>query len=367
MKITQIDVYQVTYGYLEGRYAWSGGHSVSSLVSTIVRLSTDEGVKGFGEVCPLGSAYMAAYAQGVPSGIGELAPALIGQDPCQVKAINDIMDSVMVGHNYVKSPVDIACWDILGQVTGLPACTLLGGRYVEDYPLYRPISQQTPEEMAHDVTRFKSEGYGRFQLKVGGDPDEDIRRIRAVLRVLESGDILVADANTGWLMHQAIRVVNGLVGEDLYIEQPCLSLEECLVVRRHTRLPMVIDEVITGVGPLVRAYEQQAMDVINIKLSRVGGLSKAKQIRDLCETLGIVMTLEDSWGGDLTTAAIAHIVGSTRPDFFFTSTDFNSYVDVRLAEDTPTRKDGRLAVPSGSGLGVHVDEKALGKAVLTVK
>jgi L-alanine-DL-glutamate epimerase-like enolase superfamily enzyme len=221
--------------------------------------------------------------------------------------------------------------------------------------------------MADDVARFRSEGYRRFQLKVGGDPDDDIRRIKAVLRVLEAGDILVADANTGWLMHQAIRVVNGVAGEDLYIEQPCLSLEECLVVREHTQLPMVIDEVITGVGPLMRAYEKRAMDGINLKLSRVGGLTKAKQIRDLCETLGIVMTIEDSWGGDITTATIAHLVGSTRPEFLFTTTDFNSFVDVRVAEDTPVRKEGRLAVPSGPGLGIHVNEKILGKPLLTLK
>ncbi len=367
MKITQIDVYQVSYKYLGGEYAWSGGHSVSSLVSTIVKVSTDEGLKGFGEVCPLGSAYMAAYARGVPSGIEELGPILIGQDPCQIRSINGLMDSAMSGHNYVKSPLDVACWDILGQATGLPVCTLLGGRQVESYPLYRPISQHSSEEMADDVARFRSEGYRRFQLKVGGDPDDDIRRIKAVLKVLGPGDILVADANTGWLMHQAIRVVNSVAGEDLYIEQPCLSLEECLVVREHTQLPMIIDEVITGVGPLMRAYEKGAMDGINLKLSRVGGLTKAKQIRDLCETLGIVMTIEDSWGGDITTVTIAHLVGSTRPEFLFTTTDFNSFVDVRVAEDTPVRKEGRLSVPSGPGLGIHVDEEMLGEALLTLK
>lgn len=367
MKITQIDVYQITYEYLGGEYAWSGGHSVSSLVSTIVKVSTDEGLKGFAEVCPLGPAYMAAYARGVPSGIEELGGVLIGEDPCQIRRINALMDSAMGGHNYIKSPLDIACWDILGQASGLPIATLLGGRQVKDFPLYRAISQHLPEEMADNVARFRSEGYRRFQLKVGGDPDDDIRRIKAARKVLEAGDILVADANTGWLMHQAIRVVNGVAGEDVYIEQPCLTLDECLVVREHTRLPMVLCEVITGIDVVLRAYERRAMDVVNLKFSRVGGLTKAKQIRDLCESLGIVMTIEDSWGGDITTATIAHLAGSTRPEFLFTSTDFNTYVDVRVAEDTPVRKDGRLAVPSGPGLGIHVDEKTLGKPVLTLR
>jgi len=367
MKITQIDVYQVSYRLLDRKYAWSGGHSVSSFVSTIVKISTDEGLKGFAEVCPLGSGYMDAYARGVPKGIEEIGPLLIGQDPCQIKPINNLMDAAMGGHNYVKAPLDIACWDILGQVTGLPICKLMGGRYVESYPLYRAISQGSSEEMANDVARFRSEGYRCFQLKVGGDPEDDIERIKDVLKLIQPEDTLIADANTGWLMHQAVRVVNALAGEDFYVEQPCPSLEECLVIREHTRLPMVLDEVITGIVPLMRAYAQRAMDVINLKISRVGGLTKAKQVRDLCETLGIVMNIEDSWGGDITTTTIAHLVGSTRPEFLFTSTDFNSYNDLRVAEDAPWRKEGRLPVPSAPGLGIHVDEKKLGKPVLTLK
>jgi L-alanine-DL-glutamate epimerase-like enolase superfamily enzyme len=367
MKISRLDVYQVDYGLHEGRYAWSGGHAVTSFTSTIVRLSTDEGLAGFGEVCPLGSAYMDAYSRGVPAGLAEIGPLVLGEDPCRPHVVGARVDAAFAGHNYVKSPVDIACWDILGQAAGVPVATLLGGRYVDDYPLYRAISQQSPDEMAAAVARYRSEGYRRFQLKVGADALDDIGRIRGVLGVLQPGDILVADANTGWLSHQAIRVANALVGEPVYIEQPCATLEECLRVREHTDLPMVIDEVITGVVPLIAAYHQRAMDGVNIKISRVGGLSKARQLRDLCQSLGIVMTIEDSWGGDIATATIAHLAGSTRPEFLFTSTDFNSYVDVRVAEDAPFRKNGRLAVPTGPGLGIHVDVNALGRPILTLE
>ncbi len=367
MKITQIDVYQVNYKLIDQKYAWSRGHAVTSFISTIIKISTDEGLRGFAEVCPLGSAYMEAYARGVPSGVGEIGPLLLGQDPLQINVINNLMDSALSGHNYIKSPLDIACWDILGQTAGLPICNLLGGCFVSSFPLYRAISQGSSREMADDVARFREKGYRRFQLKVGGDPDKDIKRIKAVLKVIQPGDILVADANTGWLMHKALRVVNALEGEDLYIEQPCSTIEECLAVREHTNLPMVLDEVIKGIDSLMNAYNQRAMDVVNLKISRLGGLTRTKQMRDLCESLGIAMTIEDSWGGDITTAAIAHLVGSTQPEFYFTSTDFNSYNDVRLAEDAPMRKEGKLEVPSGPGLGISVDEKKLGKPVLTLK
>ena len=367
MRIKQIDVFQVEYRLQDKSYAWSGGHSVSVFVSNIVKISTDDGISGYGEVCPLGSAYMDAYARGVPSGIEELGSSLLGQDPTRIRSINSIMDSALGGHHYVKSPIDIACWDILGKATGKSVSTLLGGRTVEEYPLYRAISQRTPKEMAEDVAKYRSEGYRKFQLKVGGDPDVDIDRIKAVLKVLERGDVLVADANTGWLPHQAIRVVNALADQDFYVEAPCVTHEECLTVRQHTKLPFVIDELVTGVVPFLRAHRDNLMDVVNIKISRVGGLTKAMQLRNLCESLGIVMTIEDSWGGDITTATIAQLAGSTRPEFLFTSTDFNSYIDVTIAEDAPMRKNGRLAVPSGPGLGITVNEKKLGKPVITVK
>jgi L-alanine-DL-glutamate epimerase-like enolase superfamily enzyme len=366
MKIAKIDVFQVNYRLLDQEYAWSRGQSVSSFVSTVVRITTDSGLKGYAEVCPLGSAYMDAYARGVPAGVEEIGRHIIGEDPCQLNRINHLMDQALLGHNYVKSPLDIACWDIWGQVTDTPVCTLLGGRAVDKFPLYRAISQGKPEKMAKDVAKYREEGYRRFQLKVGSVPEDDIQRTMAVLKVIQPGDILVADANTGWIPHKAIRVVNALEGEDVYIEQPCRTLEECLVVRAHTPQPMVLDEIIRDVPSLMRAYELGAMDVVNLKISRLGGLTKARQMRDLCQSLGIAMTIEDSWGGDVTTAAIAHLAGSTKPEYYFTSTDFNSYNDVHLAEDAPSRKGGWLEVPDRPGLGITVRENILGAPVATV-
>ena len=262
------------------------------------------------------------------------------------------MDAALKGHPYVKSAIDVACWDILGKKAGLPVCALLGGRYGNDFHLYRAISQESPDAMAASVAGYRAEGYRRFQLKVGGDPDTDIARIRAVARVLQPGDRLVADANTGWLPHGAARVVRAVRDIDVYIEQPCLTYEECLAIRRRTDHPFVLDEVIDGVDVLVRGHADRAMDVVNLKISKFGGLTKTKQARDLCVSLGIAMTLEDSWGGDLVTAAIAHLAHSTPPEFLFSSTDFNSYVTRSLATGAPQRVNGRLAAPTLPGLGV---------------
>lgn len=363
MKITRMAAYQVDLPLHEGSYNWSGGKSVAVFDSTIVRVETDEGIVGHGEVCPLGPVYLPAYASGARTGIAELAPHLIGQDPTALIPLNRRMDQCLKEHPYAKSAIDIACWDILGQASGQPVCTLLGGRYGADFVLYRAISQQAPEEMAKNVADYRAEGYRRFQLKVGSDVNTDIDRIHAVREVLQPDDILVADANTGWLMHEAARVVRGVRDVDVYIEQPCLSYEECLAIRQRTDHPFVLDESIDGMPILLRGHADRAMDVVNIKISKFGGLTNAKQARDLCVSLGMAMTIEDSWGGDITTAAIAHLAHSTPPELLFTSTDFNSYVTVSTAEGAPQRTNGRMAASTQPGLGISPKIDVLGSPV----
>src|SRR5271165_5015211 len=124
MKIQRIRAYQVDLPLHEGSYKWSGGKSVSVFDSTVVQVDTDAGVTGHGEVCPLGPFYLAAYANGVRAGIVELGPELLGEDPLQLARLNRRMDAALKGHPYVKSGIDMACWDILGKVTGQPVSVL---------------------------------------------------------------------------------------------------------------------------------------------------------------------------------------------------------------------------------------------------
>jgi len=366
VKITRLLAYRVDLPLHETTYKWSGGKSVTVFDSTIVRVETDGGLVGHGEVCPLGPFYLPAYAEGVRAGLRELGPHLIGADPRQLGKLNRLMDAALKGHPYVKSGIDIACWDILGQAAGLPVCELLGGRYGDDVHLYRAISQESPDAMAGRVAEYRAQGYRRFQLKVGGDPDVDIDRIHAVAAKLQKGDRLVADANTGWTQHEAMRVAKGVRDVDVYIEQPCLTYDECLSVRRHINHPFVLDETIDSLDVLLRAHADLAMDVVNLKISKLGGLTRTAQARDLCVSMGIGMTLEDSWGGDVTTAAIAHLAHSTPTELLFTTTDFNSYVTVSTADGAPQRVNGRMAASTSPGLGVTPKMDVLGQPVVVV-
>ena len=298
----------------EGSYKWSGGKSVTVFDSTIVGVETDTGLVGYGEVCPLGPFYLPAYAEGVRAGLRELGPHLLGEDPRQLAKLNRTMDAALKGHPYVKSGIDIACWDILGQSrrdarVRTARRALRRGRACSTAPSRRSRRSRWRRRSRAIARRV----IGAFQLKVGGDPDTDIARIFAVAAKLQPGDRLVADANTGWVQHEAVRVAKAVRDVDVYIEQPCLTYEECLAVRRQIPHPFVLDENIDDLGMLLRAKADLAMDVVNLKISKLGGLTKIKQARDLCVSMGIAMTLEDSWGGDIATAAIAHLAHST-PD-----------------------------------------------------
>lgn len=366
MKITAVKAWRVELPLREGRYTWSSGNFVEVFDSTVIAVETDSGLTGYGECCPLGSVYLPSYAAGVRAGLAEIGPKLIGLDPTNIGQVNRAMDAALKGHPYVKAPIDVACWDILGKHTGQPLHALLGGAAQNRVSLYRAISQEEPALMATKVEGYRAEGYTKFQLKVGGDADQDIERIRACRDILGPRDVLVADANTGWTRAEAARVCAAVGDLDIYVEQPCATYEECLSVRRRTVRPFVLDEVITGVDALMRGLADDAMDIINLKISKVGGLTNAKLMRDLCVACGIPMTIEDTWGGDIVTATIAHLARSTPEEFCFSATDFNSYGTRSIARGAPARVDGCMTAPDAPGLGVEPMVESFGKPILDI-
>lgn len=366
MTIAAIRVYQVDLPLREGRYNWSGGNFVEVFDSTVVAVETREGLVGWGECCPLGPAYLPSYAEGVRAGIREIGPHIIGLDPTAIGVVGWRMDEALRGHPYAKAPLDIACWDLLGRATGLPLVRLLGGAAQDSVPLYRAISQESPETMAGRIAAYREDGYHAFQLKVGGDPDIDVERIGLSRERLDRGEILIADANTGWTRAAAARVVNAIRDLDVFVEQPCASYEASLSVRRRTALPFVMDEVVDGLAALRRGLADDAFDAVNLKISKVGGLSPARLMRDLCADAGIAMIVEDTWGGDIATAAIAHLAQSTPASLCLAATDFNSYVTVEMAKGAPRRDAGAMRAPDGPGLGVEPDLSVLGTPLFEI-
>ncbi|HEY1317423.1 MAG TPA: enolase C-terminal domain-like protein [Gaiella sp.] len=367
MKIVRVDVFGYDLTYVHGRYVMSGGRVIETLPSTVVRVTTENGVEGFGEVCPLGPTYLPAHGEGARAALGELAPAVLGIAVSNPAAIGVALDRALMGHGYAKSAVDIACWDALGRSVGLPVCDLLGGRLSERFPLYFAVPLASPSEMTEYVRARRAEGIHSFQLKVGANPYEDAERARMVVEATGPEDNVVVDANGGWRVQDAVVAARALDGlERVFLEQPCPTLEECLIVRERTSLPMVLDECIRDVHSLLRAYEARALEAFNLKISKVGGLSQAKLMRDLAVALGLNLTIEDTWGGDIVTAAVSHLAASTPAGTLFTVSFMNDWTNEHIAKHTPRSDKGFGEAPSGPGLGIEVDADALGEPIRSV-
>lgn len=365
MKISAVNIYQVSLPMKEGSYSWSN-QSFSAFDSTVVEIETDAGISGVGEICPLGPAYLPAFAEGARTGIELLAKKLIGQNPCEIGSINQLMDVSLKGHPYIKSALDIGCWDIYGKVCNQPVCSLLGGRLQDQVRLFKVVSRDDPERMASMLKRYQEQGFRQFQMKVGTNPDEDIARIRKVAAQLNPGNKLAADANCGWKQHDAIGVVSAVADMALYIEQPCETYEECRVVRDHSPHPMILDECMDGLTAVLRAHQDRSVDVINLKIARMGGLTKSRVIRDVCVSLGIALTIEDTWGGEIADAAIAHLAHSTPAEFHFQSSAFHEYASVAIASGGPEIKNGYMAASHAPGLGVEPNRDVLGEPIARI-
>jgi L-alanine-DL-glutamate epimerase-like enolase superfamily enzyme len=366
MKIKRIDVYHSGLTYVHGTYVMSGGREITSLPSTLACVTADNGLQGWGEVCPLGTTYLPAHAQGARAALSLLAPAVIGVDPTNLAAVNDAMDSALSGHGYAKSPIDVACWDLAGRSLGVSVATLLGGIRQERFPLYVAVPLGTPDQMTAYVLARRQEGIHRFQLKVGGDPTLDGTRARQIVAATGPEDLVIADANCGWRLNDAILAARAMEGlPRLYFEQPCPTMEECIEVRKHTTLPMVYDEIVTDLPSLLRAIREGGAGAVNLKVSRVGGLTKARLLRDVCDELGLQVTIEDTWGGDIVTATSAHLAASTRARSLLTVSFMNDWTNEHVAGHQPRSANGFGSAPLRPGLGIEVDVSVLGKPLFS--
>ena len=361
MKITGITCWHVPLTSHE-TYYMADGKTCDTVDTVVVRLDTDTGKSGWGEVCPIPH-YLPAYANGVIPAIEEMAPILLGANPVGPEALMEKLDAYLVGHPYAKSAIDIALWDLTSQTAGLPLYALLGGRQMETMPTYHSITCIEPDEMVRIAQNAYQQGIRQFQAKLGADNDwhADVERLIKVREAVGPGPLVYGDWNCGASQLDATRTGNAVARLDIMLEQPCRTLAQCAAVKSATGLPMKIDENAHDNASLLEAHERGCMDAVAIKLSKFGGISACRKARDLCVHFGAKMCVEDTWGSDIATAAALHLGASTPERALMNVCDLAGYVSPRLDENGPVRKDGRIAPPEGVGLGVAPDPDALGK------
>ena len=348
-------------------YYMADGKTCGTVKTHVLCLETDTGLKGWGEVCPIPH-YLPAFADGVPSAIAEMAPEILGISPVGVDAPMRKLDGFLQGHFHAKSIVDMALWDLFGKAMDQPLYNLLGGRTRADMPLYHSITCVAPDEMARIAKEAYASGIRQFQVKLGTDADWqlDAERLTKVRETVGDGPLVYGDWNCGASKLHATRTGRAVAHLDIMLEQPCKTLEDCAAVRNATGLPMKIDEGAFDLASLMRAAELGVLDAVALKLSKFGGLSAMRRARDLTVHLGAQICAECTWGSDIVTAASLHFAASTPHGSLLNTCDLSSYVGPRIAPDCPTRLDGRIAPPEGSGLGVTPDIDILGEPILEI-
>ena len=365
MKIKRVAVYQTDLPYVDGAYVWGAANAIETARASVVVIDTDAGLSGCGEFTPCGENYMVAHSEGVVALARLVAPVLLGQDPRQVGRIERLLDHTVQGHGYAKAPFDAACWDILGQACEQPVWMLLGGMLTEGAPMYRVAPQKSTEETIVELDRYRSQGYRQFQIKVGGDWASDIDRIRATVPLLKPGEKAMADANQGWRVDDAVRLARATRDLDFILEQPCRTYEECQQVRRVAEQPMKLDECITGMAAAQRIVQDRGAEICCLKISNLGGLSKARRVRDYFVENRIPVVSEDTWGGEITTTVVAHFAASTDEGYLVNSTDLMNYNTRSTGVGGASTRDGRLYASDAPGLGVTPDFASLGDPVAT--
>ena len=364
MKITQIDVYQVDLPYAGGTYRLSGGREYTSFDATIVRVTTDTGLTGFGESTPFGSTYVAAHALGVRAGIAEMAPHLIGLDPRRGDRVYDAMDAALVGHAHAKTAIDVACWDVFGKAVGMPVCDLLGGRTDTPMGLISSIYTGEPEDMRARVQAHREAGYRGHSFKLGEDPINNAKQIEACVADAQPGEYFLADANGGMSVEVALRTLRLMPADaDIILEAPCATWREHMSLRKRSNIPIVWDELANSDVSVAQLIAEDAAEGIGLKISKNGGLTACRKQRDLCVAAGYTMSVQETTGSDIAFAAIVHM-GQTVPSRLLRCVlDTRDMVSVKTADGDFAAQDGWITAPTAPGLGIEPRMDVLGEPV----
>lgn len=355
MRIESIDVYQHDLVVADGLYEMSTSE-VMSLDTTVVAVKADNGLVGFGETCPLGPTYQPQHALGARAAIAEVAQAVLGLDPRHPTVVYEAMDGALNGSSYGKSAIDVACWDLAGKFYDTRVADLLGGVHRERVPSYYGIMPSTPTECAAKATELVAAGFPRIQVKCGARLlEEDIDSVRAVAAVLPPEVPLLADANRGWTQRQAINFSRATSDIALALEQPCDSLADHYAIQHKVCHPIYLDESADSVSTVMDSISSGLAQGFGMKVSRVGGLTPMRTVRDLAAARKIPHTVDDTWGGDIVAASCVHMAASCLPTQHEGTWLSESYTagSYPMLTAPITNQDGWINLPDGPGLGVE--------------
>ncbi|MFP6701639.1 MAG: enolase C-terminal domain-like protein [Planctomycetaceae bacterium] len=362
MKITRITTHQVEIPLKPSRRMISalGQHSVSRYV--LVRIETDSGIEGAGEATVM-ARWSGETAWGASAVIDHVfTPLLIGCDPSDIPAIDQVMDQAAACNWFAKSAIEMACWDIRGKSEGKPVYELLGGAV-------RPLAITCRFSMgAYPIDRARKraaelveEGFETIKVKVGTEIDEDVARVTAVRETMGGERDLVIDANAGWDAATAIEAMRRMKDLDVGLfEQPTTKgdFHALAEVRREISCPVMADDIVFDLPDVIECIRHEACDVISLYPGKNGGIRKAWEMAELAGQHGVACSIGSNLEFDIAAAAMCHLVvacPNMQVETYPGDILGPDYHEARVATNPISVNGPVIETPTGPGLGVEVD------------
>ncbi len=373
MKVIRLDS-RVVEIPVRSPYVFSHG-VLKTFSNVLIWIHTDEGLTGIGEssFVPGGGVSEEAPESTRTLIDAYLAPTVLGEDPFDIERIHQKMDSVVPRNLVAKSGIDLALWDLMGKAVGQPAYKLVGGAVSTKILCTYTLSIDTPEKMAEEASFRKSQGYKTLVVKIGRNPDDDIQRLRLVREAVGDAVNLRLDANEAYWPDQAIGLIRRMEPyRPEFVEEPVKrwDLEGMAKVARSVGTPISSDESNSSLDSVLRIIRTGAAGIINIKISKNGGLYRSRKIAVVAEAAGIPCIVGGANTYEVGRQACRHFAISTAQAQMGMGSEgcapaSQSKVDdvtkcIITYEDV-TKGDGLVGVLPGPGLGVELDEEKVQK------
>jgi L-alanine-DL-glutamate epimerase-like enolase superfamily enzyme len=326
--------------------------SITSTRGVLVVVDTSTGLRGLGEATPVYE-LTGEFPTGIIHVVNEIfRPLMIGKNPFRLEDIADTLDKAVLHNTSAKAAVEMALYDVIGKALGVAVYDLLGG---ENKTVITDISLGigNPAKVAKLASEAISKGFTLVKVKVGGNPADDLERVKAVREAVGPSYEIKVDANQGWTVRAALRAIRALEKYEIQlVEQPIAAwnLNGLVEIRRKVEVPIMVDESVFSPQDAHKVVALGAADMINIKLMKCGGISRGKRIAAIAEAAGLECMIGSMYESRLSLTAAAHLATSTRA---ITMAD----IDAALLSRDPVDEGilfegGRVRLPGGPGLGV---------------
>ena len=329
--------------------------SVNSVEDVIVELHTDTGAVGYGEAPPTGAITGDTTGAIVGAIQDHIAKSILGRDVDEFEDVLQLVQGCIVKNTSAKAAVDMALWDLYGQLYKIPVYKLMGGarkQIVTDIT----ISVNSPEEMARDAINAVERGYDTLKIKVGANPELDVARLTAVRKAIGESTRIRIDANQGWESKQAVRLLNQMQEKGLdieFVEQPVKAHDFAGLkyVTERSYVPVLADESVFSPEDALTIMQMGAADLVNIKLMKCGGLYNALKIASAAEVYGVECMIGCMLEAKISVNAAVHLACAKK---IITKIDLDGPV---LCSEDPILggavfEEQRITVSDEPGLGV---------------